>query len=75
MKAKNKKRGDLEMENTKSDFGCPVCEDTGMVRFAGIVGKNPCLRAPCGMCAKGAKEKVRIETEQYGRKKWEMIVE
>ena len=69
MKAKNEERGDLRMENKKSDFGCPVCEGTGIIRFAGIVGKNPGLTAPCGNCARGAAEKLRMETEQYNRKK------
>ena len=49
------------MDEKKSDFGCLVCEDTGIIRVAGIVGKNTGITAPCGHCLKGAEEKRRME--------------
>jgi hypothetical protein len=40
---------------------CEFCRGTGIIRFGGVVGKNPSLTAPCGHCSKGAKEKVKME--------------
>jgi hypothetical protein len=41
-----------------------MCEGTGIIKFAGLIGKNSGLTAPCGHCQRGAEEKIRMENRR-----------